>query len=326
MNDTELEKRQARAANETLVISKTDGGFRVYNPSNITHIYMVSGIPDSPKCNCPDFETHQSDPEWRCKHILAVLNQGKAPPAEKPATEDLQPPEERQNESKPSEPAEKKKTRVPRNGHSQMLIKRSISPDGYINSLSVEFISSVDTGAAEAVKDQAQKALMLQAEIAGEFLKANGNEKSKTQASERESDNGKETEQTQRNSDAAKHHATDSDAPSENAGAKDQDKANQHTEKSDSAVPAQLLNVAGMNTRGGWKLFINVQVNGKTAKLFGNKKELAEHVAAAGFPSVADHINQGMALYLPCRVVTKISQDGKYLNIEKVLPKGAGGQ
>ena len=75
MNETELEKRKARAANETLVIVSTEGGFRVYNPANITRLYMVSGIPDSPKCNCPDFEGHKSDPEWRCKHILAVLNQ-----------------------------------------------------------------------------------------------------------------------------------------------------------------------------------------------------------------------------------------------------------
>ena len=65
MDDTELEKRKARAATETLVISHTEGGFRVYNPANITRLYMVSGIPEAPKCNCPDFESHQADPEWR---------------------------------------------------------------------------------------------------------------------------------------------------------------------------------------------------------------------------------------------------------------------
>ena len=75
MNDTELEKRKARVANETLVIAPTEDGFRVYNPSNTTHIYMVSEIPQAPKCNCPDFQTHEFDADWRCKHILAVMNQ-----------------------------------------------------------------------------------------------------------------------------------------------------------------------------------------------------------------------------------------------------------
>ena len=75
MDDSELEKRKARAVNETLVIAPTEGGFRVYSPANITHIFMVSGIPDSPQCNCGEFEAKKSDPEWRCKHILAVLNQ-----------------------------------------------------------------------------------------------------------------------------------------------------------------------------------------------------------------------------------------------------------
>ena len=85
-------------------------------------------------------------------------------------------------------------------------------------------------------------------------------------------------------------------------------------------MPAQLLNIAGMNTRGGWQTFINVQVNGTTTKVFGNKRELGEFITAAGFASIADHISQGMMLNLPCRVVTKRSQDGKYLNIEQVFP------
>ena len=87
MNDAELEQRKARAANETLVIAPTEGGFRVYNPANITHLYMVSGVPDAPQCNCPDFETHKSDPDWRCKHILAVLNQAEKCQDSKPSTE-----------------------------------------------------------------------------------------------------------------------------------------------------------------------------------------------------------------------------------------------
>jgi hypothetical protein len=75
-----------------------------------------------------------------------------------------------------------------------------------------------------------------------------------------------------------------------------------------------------MNTRGGWKTFINVQVNGTTTKVFGNKRELGEMITAAGFASIAEHISQGMMLNLPCRVITKPTPDGRYLNIERVLP------
>jgi hypothetical protein len=63
-------------------------------------------------------------------------------------------------------------------------------------------------------------------------------------------------------------------------------------------------------------------VNGKTLKLFGRREELAAAVAAAGFNGV--EIQEGTDLNLPCRVITKPSPDGKYTNIDKVLP--ANGQ
>src|SRR5258705_13372654 len=136
MDDSELEQRKARAANETLVIAPTEGGFRVYSPANITHIFMVSGIPDSPQCNCGEFEAKKSDPEWRCKHILAVLNQRDKHQASMPSSESPQT-QESQSEPKTSERVEKKKSKTSLNGqHAQMIIKRSVSPDGYIDSLS----------------------------------------------------------------------------------------------------------------------------------------------------------------------------------------------
>jgi hypothetical protein len=75
-----------------------------------------------------------------------------------------------------------------------------------------------------------------------------------------------------------------------------------------------------MNTRSGWRFYINVEVSGAAIKLFGNKRQLGDYVAAAGFPNIADRLEQGMMLNLPCRVITKPSPDGKYLNIEQVLP------
>ena len=105
MDDSELEQRKARAANETLVIAPTEGGFRVYSPANITHIFMVSGIPDLPQCNCGDFEAKKSNPEWRCKHILAVLNQRDKRQGSKPTSETPQTQEQPDSAPNASEPA-----------------------------------------------------------------------------------------------------------------------------------------------------------------------------------------------------------------------------
>ncbi len=77
-----------------------------------------------------------------------------------------------------------------------------------------------------------------------------------------------------------------------------------------------------MDSKWGRRLFINVQVNGKTLKLFGKRDELTAAVVAAGFTGV--QIGEGITLNLPCRVTTKPSPDGKYTNIDKVLP--ANGQ
>lgn len=308
MNETDLEQKKARAANETLVIAPTDGGFRVYSPANITRIFMVSGFPDSPQCNCPDFDTHKSDPDWRCKHVLAVVNRNEKAQSPKPAAENQQVPEQQDNASKPSESVEKKKSKTARNGHhSHMRIKRSISPDGYIDSVSVEFITPVDDDADEAIVQRAKKILSLQTEIANRFLETNGNRKSKSDAHEKANGNGQAPENGHAKSNG------DARNPS-------QEKANRANGSSDNAVPAQLLNIAGMDTKAGWKTFINVQVNGITAKLFGDKQELAKHITDAGFANIAGRITQGMLLNLPCRVTRQWSRDGKYLNIEKVLP------
>jgi len=304
MNDKELEERKARAATETLVIAPTDGGFRVYNPANITHLYMVTGIPELPKCNCPDFENHQTDPDWRCKHILAVLSQLEKPLASG-KTENPEPAKETNPAPRTAEPPENKKMKTTRTSqHPQMVIKRSVSPDGRIDSLSVEFATAIDGATEKEIKDRAAKVLNLQAEIVQTFLCHNG--KRKPEGPSQENHTGNNAQRDANNTPPAKN--------------------------SDGAVPAQLLNVAGMNTRSGWRFFINVQVNGATVKLFGSKRELAEYVVAAGFTNIAERLEQGMTLNLPCRVFTKPSPDGRYVNIERVLPakpleeKGRNGQ
>ena len=156
-----------------------------------------------------------------------------------------------------------------------MHLKRSVSPDGRIDSLSVEFSCPVGKVSVDELRQRADKIIALQGDIAAGFLKENGNGK------------------PQREVDTA------------------------------NAVPAQLLAVASMNGKWGRRLFINVLANGQVLKLFGSEKQLADAVSAAGFGSVAEHLADGLALNLPCRVVTKPSPDGKYTNIDRVLPAPA---
>ena len=160
-----------------------------------------------------------------------------------------------------------------------MLLKRSVSPDGRIDSLSVEFSCPIGRETPDALKQRAEKILSLQAEIAAGFLKANGN-----------------------------------------------GSAQRDLNRAVNAVAAQLLAVASMNGRYGRRLFLNVLVNGQVLKFFGSDKQLAEAVTAAGYASVAEHLSDGCALNLPCRAVTKPSPDGRYINVERLLPAQAAPQ
>jgi hypothetical protein len=59
--------------NEALVITPADDGLRVHAVTDPKSAYFVTGSAAAPECTCPDFQNHASDPEWRCKHILAAL-------------------------------------------------------------------------------------------------------------------------------------------------------------------------------------------------------------------------------------------------------------
>jgi SWIM zinc finger len=270
-----MNENQPSVDTETFVISRTDEGFRVYSPAKPTTSYIVTGSVEAPACTCPDFEDHRGDLNFRCAHILAVLSQFKK--------QDNPPPETDRHEKEERaaiqiENGGTKKPAKTRNG-CQMVIKRSVSPDGRIDSLSVEFALPVNSMETDTVTAKAAEALRLQSEIVKEFLsdRRNGNGKG----------NGKE---------------------------------NASKPETDNAVLAQMLDIAGMPGKWGRRLFINVQVNGKTLKLFGKRNELSEAIVSAGFPDLAATVEEGKKLNLPCQVITKPSHDGKYLNVERVLP------
>jgi hypothetical protein len=267
--------RGVRPIEEALVISRTDEGFRVYAPADPTKSYMVTGNPEQPVCTCPDYQGHEGNPFWRCRHITAVLAQLDTPNGSRPDQYDAEERRAIQEEAGAPEPV--------RNGTgAQMLLKRSVSPDGKIDSLSVEFSCGVDALTGGDIKSRAGTMLQLQAEIIRGFL-GNGN--------------------------GAK------SAPEPVGGS-----------NGNGAVAAQMLNIGAINTKWGRRLFIGIQSNGQTLKFFGSRKQLADALTAAGYARMAERIDEGMALNVPCRVTTKPSEDGRYLNVESVLPPANGGR
>jgi hypothetical protein len=255
---------EERAENERLIISLNDeGSFRVYSPSNPTRSYTVSGTPEGPKCTCPDFEGHKDDPEWKCQHMMAVLNL---------LNKSVEPAASGEKEPQPR----KEETMTEAIRGLEMRIKRSVSRDDKINSLSITLSYPVESDSPSEVKDNAERLIGVLSDITDQFKQ----------------ENGKAPEQ--RNA-------------TQNSG--------------NGSVPAQILSVGGMKgTWGGRRLFLNFNVNGQTLKLFGSRNELAKYISYAGFPDLLERIGEGTILNLPCRVITKPSADGKYVNIERVYP------
>jgi SWIM zinc finger len=287
MTETQLEARQERAGNGALVVSKSEDGFRVYSVNHPSHLYLVRQEGDRWICTCPDFEYHQADTTWRCKHILAV-----APYTTSPGSETLGPANEvvvettaaPANGSKPPRPPKTKLASPVPPVPVQMIMKRSVSPDGRIDSVSVEFSLPVSGFSDGEIKERALNTLELQKEIVGAFLKLNGSKASPV--------------------------LTQPFQPPKPAG------------NDGKPVFARLIDIGKVNGKWGERLSLNVQVNGRTSRLFGSPKQLAEHIHAAGYEIDPANLEPGLRLNLACRVVTKPSDDGKYLNVEKVLPLG----
>jgi hypothetical protein len=161
-----------------------------------------------------------------------------------------------------------------------MLIKRNKSPDGRIDSVSVEFSMPVADIPNGEIKEKALATLKLQKEIVGAFLQING-----------------------QTTPAGTAPTSQPSVPAKPDG---------------KPVFARLTDVG----KGKWgdRLCVNVQVNGRWSRLFGTADQLAAQIAKAGYQIDPQHIGPGLRLNLACLVVTKPSDDGKYLNIERVLP------
>lgn len=263
----------AQAAREVLIATQTRDGFQVYSPSSPQAVFLVTGDSTRPHCSCPAFKALEHQPGFRCDHIKAVEAMLPDPAPQASSGEDAYPPSWN-GEGNPN-PAPV-----------TMTLKRSVSPDRRIDSLSVEFTLPVDGTSPDAAVDQAMNLLQIQEDITGAFRQSQGG------------NNGQEG----------------NDPPRGNG--------NGNGQNGQDGAPARIVAISGMNTRYGWRLFLNVQVDGQQVKLFGNRQQLAQHLEDAGAGDFAGNIRSNVQIGRDCRAITR--QDGRYLNIEKLLPARNG--
>ena len=291
MTTAQIESRQERAHKGVLIASRVEGGFRVYSTDNPSQQYSVTWNGERLTCTCPDFEFHQTDPDWRCKHIMVVEPFDNNLPELPETAEDVTRHEDAPHvtaaaapSGEPPASAPPRRRRAPKEPPSptHMMIKRSVSPDGRIDSVSVEFSTPVIDLPIGEIKERALKTLQLQRDIVSSFLKLNG-------------------------------HAAQPQPPAPPRPAP--------IERNGDGFPvfARMLDVGKVNGKWGDRLCIVFDMNGNRTRLFGSPKQLAEHIGAAGYRIRPEEIAAGLRLNLPCQVVTKPSDDGKYVNIERVF-------
>jgi len=69
---TMLEMRQRRAQALIPTVRRVEGGYRVGSATRDTE-YLITQPNGKPICTCPDFQRHADQPNYQCKHILAVM-------------------------------------------------------------------------------------------------------------------------------------------------------------------------------------------------------------------------------------------------------------
>jgi hypothetical protein len=240
-------------------------GYTVYAADAPNDAHQVTGNPDNPSCTCPDFRTHPAHLRYRCPHIYAVFRDVGNGSAATATTAPAMPPTSAGNGLP-----------IGLGEGVGMVLKRSVSPDRRIDSLSVELTIPPEVLADKDIDEVAMAVLNRQDAIVTAFLDSRGPAERKPSTQPRQATNG----------------------PSE----------------------AVLRDVGGMQTRLGWRYFINVAVGEKMYKLFGTRKQLAEQLMAAGCTFHANNITKGACFNARCLAVLAPSEDGKYTNVESILP------
>lgn len=268
MTNAQVASDEQGHADKIWVVCRVPEGFRVYSPDDPQKQYLVGGTASAPTCTCAAANWPGQDPDFCCDHVQAVYRELEDDQLAGGAS--LPPPTPAQ-----AQPAMGRIDDINGTMPTQMVLKRSVSPDGRIDSLSVEFMLGCDTESVETVVDDARHLLGLQASIVESFL-----------------EHGRRRAEGLLRGDG----------------------------HGNGAQQALMTTIDGMQTRWGWRYYINIEVNGETVRLFGTRKQIADHLTAADFPERNPNIVKGRSLNHPCRVVTRLSDDGRYLNIDEVLP------
>jgi len=300
-------KKRSRQTDINLSVIQTDEGYRVRLPFDPAKSYIVTIVHGRLQCTCSDFQTKKSDPNYSCRHIAAVIEfdnektEAQSPDDEydhydSTVTDDA---EEEWHETEaqerdeaqaaaeatpfcpPSKPGGESITVI---SASRMCIKRSLSPDGRIDSVSVELDIPIDPEAADDIRTKAASALQLQTTIIREFL----NIEPSQQPASNQQGNGRGLKALPQTQDPV-------------------------------CQQALLKDIGSTESKWGKRFFINVEAAGRVLKLFGTEKQLSARIADAGFAVPISQITEGRILNIPCLAVTKPSPDGRYLNVEQVF-------
>ena len=72
MTATMPDLRQKRAQALIPTVRKVEGGYRVASSRSTTE-YLVTKPNGRILCTCPDFQHHEDEPDFQCKHVMAVI-------------------------------------------------------------------------------------------------------------------------------------------------------------------------------------------------------------------------------------------------------------
>jgi len=273
------------APSDFMVISQTEDGYRVFQAGAPKYQYFVSGNLDDLACTCNAFADDQT-----CEHTRAVYSQTERKIGE----------EERQAIQAESltQPQGRKRNAPKTASAATLTLKRSVSPDGRIDSLSVELSCPIDQKSKGDIKARAADMLNLQGEITRGFL-------SGTRNGNKGTSNGNGT-----------------DGQGSRPTITSNGNGHGSTQHGNGPIPATMLAVGSTNGRHGPSLYISFQAEGFPAlKLFGSAADLVGALWDAGYRYAEHELKEGVRLNHPCRVTTKPSTNGRYINVDRVLPQ-----
>ena len=282
-------RRAPEPTPEDFVILKKEDRLIVYRPSDPTAAGTVSGDQSAPTCTCETF-IDSTDAAFRCEHILAAYDELDPPPPPSPA------PAAKASALRavPAAPVSEPKAPAPDVTLPEFLVlKRSVSPDGRIDSLSVELSVPVTGMTPDDVAAKADESLALQEIVAKRFLARPTNRSAAPPKTEKPAGRAK-----------AKTAAAPKPAPTEDVPA--------------NTVLGVVRYVGTAKSPFGVNYTLSVQVEDERFRYFGSQKKVHAILTSLGSDLEQKDVVDGLKLQLPCRVT--LVQKGEYTNVEAVFP------